>query len=94
MARKASIEIQNTDNQGNKTEVSKSIPVEKAASYVKSSAPKGARSVFAKGRGARPRAIARPGRGPRSCFAVGSKGGPRDGSGPLGGTAACDLNQG
>ena len=103
MAQKAKIEIQNTDKQGNQVEVAKKVPVEKAKQYVQSSTPKAARSVFSSGRGRRPAVGAgrgrrnntgRRGNSPVSCFAVGSKGGPQDGSGPLGGTAACDLNQG
>jgi len=87
MAQKAKIEIQDTDKQGNQIEIAKSVPVEKAKAYVKSSGPQAARSVFAKGRGRRPKATGRRS-GPQSCFA----GGPQDGSGPLGGTAACPNN--
>ena len=97
MAQKAKIEIQDTDKQGNQVEVAKSVPVEKAKAYVKSSGPQAARSVFARGRGRRPKATGQArGRGQgrqagvQSCFATG----PQDGSGPLGGTAECQLNQG
>jgi len=88
MAQKAKIEIQETDKNGNQVEVAKKVPVEKAKQYVKGSSAMGPRSVFAKGRGRRP-AVSRNQSGPRSCFAVGSKGGPQDGTGPLGGTEAC-----
>ena len=94
MARKAKIEIQNTDRDGNQTEVSKKITPTQAARAMKASGAKAPRSVFAGGRGRRPNAMG--GRGPKgagrgqngavSCFA---RGRPQDGSGPLGGTAAC-----
>ena len=99
MAQKAKIEIQDKDKQGNQIEIAKSVPVEKAKAYVKSSAPQAARSVFAKGKGRRPKAVGRKAPKeakvniPKSCFS-GRRGGPQDGSGPLGGTEACQMNQG
>ena len=91
MARKAKIEVQNTDNAGNQTEVSKKITPAQAAKAMKAAGAQAPRSVFAGGRGRRPKAMGGRGagrgqNGAVSCFA---RGRPQDGSGPLGGTAAC-----
>jgi len=92
MARKAKIEIQNTDGAGNQTEVAKKITPAQAVKAMGATGAKGPRSVFAGGRGRRPRAVKANRAAPRSCFSGsrgGSRGGPQDGSGPRGGTALC-----
>ena len=93
--KKAKIEIQNTDKNGNQMEISKKITPNQAARAMKASGAQGPRSVFAGGKGRRPKAVmvtAKSSGGtkkiPKSCFA-GSRGGPQDGSGPLGGTEFC-----
>ena len=90
MAITAKIELQNKDKAGNQKEASVAVDPAKAAKAIQTKSAGAPRSVFSRGKGRRPRAINGRAQGKGlSCF---SGAGPKDGSGPLGGTELCPLN--
>ena len=85
---KAKIELQTNDNQGNQIEVAKSVPVARAKQYMRKSKPSAfGRRGRGKGRGV---IIAKKDDNIPAGSAFGN--GPRDGSGPCGGTDICPMS--
>jgi len=88
---KAKIELQTNDNQGNQIEVAKSVPVARAKQYMRKSKPSafGRKPRRGKGRGV---IIAKKDNSAPVGSAFGRGNGPRDGSGPCGGTDICPMS--